>query len=116
MDLSWCWLFGLVLTHAAAYLLGRGDGQAEQMEEQQPLTLEELHALIDAGDEVVIYCETEYDKKNIYGTIVYGERIYDRYGEAPGVKHMKYESYGKTWRAWASRPTDEERAAAPWES
>lgn len=27
MDLSWCWLFGLLLTHAAAYLLGRGDGQ-----------------------------------------------------------------------------------------
>lgn len=25
MDLSWCWLFGLVLTHAAVYLLGRGD-------------------------------------------------------------------------------------------
>lgn len=27
MDLSWCWLFGLVLTHAAAYLLGRGDAK-----------------------------------------------------------------------------------------
>lgn len=23
--------------------------------------------------------------------------------------------YGKTWRAWAARPTDEERAAAKWE-
>ena len=23
--------------------------------------------------------------------------------------------YGKRWRAWASSPTDEERAAAPWE-
>lgn len=36
MDLSWCWLFGLVLTHAAAYLLGRGDGQAQE----QPLSEE----------------------------------------------------------------------------
>lgn len=25
------------------------------------------------------------------------------------------DDYGKTWRCWAHRPTDEERAAVPWE-
>lgn len=27
IDLSWCWLFGLMITHAVAYYLGHGDGQ-----------------------------------------------------------------------------------------
>lgn len=82
---------------------------------RKPMTLEELHALIDSGEEAVIYCETEDDAANLYGTILYGGRIYDRYGEAPSPDHIRYETYGKTWRAWASRPTDEERQAAPWE-
>lgn len=60
---------------------------------QQPMTPEELHALIDAGDEAVIFCETKQDKETTYGTILYHGRIYDRYGEAPGpsisdMKHM----------------------------
>ena len=82
---------------------------------QKPMTLGELHALIDAGEEAVIYCETEDDEANLYATLLYGGRIYDRYGEAPGPDHIRSETYGKTWRAWASRPTDEERSAAPWE-
>ena len=28
-------------------------------------------------------------------------------------RHM-WEGYGKTWRAWLRRPTDEERASTPW--
>ena len=34
------------------------------------------------------------------------------------VIRSKYDikDYGKTWRCWASRPTDEERSAAAWES
>lgn len=34
------------------------------------------------------------------------------------VSRSKYDikDYGKTWRCWASRPTDEEREAAAWES
>ena len=36
MDLSWVWLIGLVTTHFLAYLLGRGDGQAQD----QPLSEE----------------------------------------------------------------------------
>lgn len=34
------------------------------------------------------------------------------------VSRSKYDikDYGKTWRCWATRPTDEERGAAAWES
>lgn len=81
---------------------------------QKPLTLEELHALIDSGDEVVIYIETDTHVET-YANIIYGMKIFDRYGETEGVDFLRFETYGKTWRTWASRPTDEERAAAPWE-
>lgn len=30
--------------------------------------------------------------------------------------HCDMDEYGIFWRAWAQRPTDEERAAAPWEA
>ncbi len=36
MDLSWVWLIGLVTTHFLVYLLGRGDGKAQE----QPLSEE----------------------------------------------------------------------------
>lgn len=81
---------------------------------QKPLTKEELRGLIAAGHEVVIFCETKYDSQT-YATIIYDGKMFDRYGETPGVKHMNFETYGKTWRAWATMPTEEERAAAPWE-
>lgn len=78
------------------------------------LTLKELRAMIATGEEVVIYCETKFHS-GTYATIIYDGKVFDRYGKGPGVKHFSFETYGKTWRAWASRPTDEERAAAPWE-
>ncbi len=81
---------------------------------QKPLTLEELDALIDSGDEVVIYIETDTHVET-YANIIYGMKIFDRYGETEGVDFLRFDTYGKTWRAWASRPTDEERAAAQWE-
>lgn len=81
---------------------------------QKPLTLWELHELIDSGDEVVIYIETD-NHVETYANIIYGMNIFDRYGETEGVDFLRFETYGKTWRAWATRPTDEERAAAPWE-
>ena len=28
--------------------------------------------------------------------------------------HIFYKDYGKTWRCWTSRPTDEQRKATPW--
>lgn len=31
------------------------------------------------------------------------------------MTRYRADNYGKTWRCWATRPTDEERAAAKWE-
>lgn len=80
---------------------------------QKPLTLEELKALIDAGKEAVTYCEAHGDN-NTYANIWIGNSVIDIIGVYQ-VENISFESYGKTWRAWASRPTDEERAAAQWE-
>ena len=81
---------------------------------QKPLTVEELHALIDAGDEAVIYCESKDDPQT-YAHIVFGGRVIDREAESVDARRLVYPHYRKHWRAWVSRPTDEERAAAPWE-
>jgi hypothetical protein len=80
---------------------------------QKPLTLEELHALIDPGDEVVTYCEG-ISFCQTYATIWIDGQVIDALGLHP-KGNISFYSYGKTWRAWAARPTDEERAAAPWE-
>jgi hypothetical protein len=32
-----------------------------------------------------------------------------------GTANADYDYYGKTWRCWTSRPTDEQREAAAWE-
>lgn len=34
---------------------------------------------------------------------------------AISVMSMREDSYGKTWRCWEEKPTDEERKAAEWE-
>lgn len=80
---------------------------------QKPLTLEELKALIDPGDEVVTYCEAKGAERT-YANIWIGDLVIDVIGYEP-KNTTCFEHYGKTWRAWATRPTDEERAAAQWE-
>lgn len=81
---------------------------------QKPLTKDELRELCAADHEVVVYCEAK-GSESTYATIIFDGKTFDREGEAPGVEHLSFETYGVFWRAWATRPTDEERAAAPWE-
>lgn len=81
---------------------------------QKPLTPEDLRALIDAEMEAVVFIETDTHAET-YANIIYEMHIFDRYGETEGADFLRFETYGKTWRAWAQRPTDEERAAAQWE-
>ena len=81
---------------------------------QKPLTLEALEALITAGEDVAVYCEAKGDP-HAYATIFCNGKYIDPYGDVNDACILVYQHYGKTWRAWASRPTDEERAAAPWE-
>lgn len=82
---------------------------------QKPLTKRELHALIDAGDDIAVYCESK-DDDHAYATLFFGGNNIDRGGGIIGNDELTWFTYGIRWRAWASRPTDEERSAAAWES
>ena len=82
---------------------------------QKPMTARELHALIDAGDDVAVYCESCNDGHS-YATIFFNGNNIDRDGEMVDNTDLIWDSYGIEWRCWASRPTDEEREAAAWEN
>lgn len=81
---------------------------------QKPITLAQLEALIAAGEDVAVYCEAKNDP-HAYATILFAGQAISQNGDKINACDLLYFHYGKTWRAWASRPTDEERAAAPWE-
>lgn len=78
---------------------------------QKPLTLEDVLKIDDYGEAWWV----EYEEGFVTPTILdndyhqYGEQILDGFT-------FELADYGKTWRCWVSRPTDEEREAAAWES
>lgn len=80
---------------------------------QEPLAKEDLLHMIGPGDEIVTYCEAKGADRT-YANIWTGDLVIDVVGYEH-KNHVCFENYGKTWRAWATRPTEEERAAAPWE-
>lgn len=75
-----------------------------------PLPLDDILKLDDTGDAWWV----EYKGGNLTPTILtndchqYGEQILHGYV-------LKLYDYGKTWRCWARKPTDEERKAAKWD-
>lgn len=80
---------------------------------QKPLTLEELTALPE-----VVYLECTFFLR-IFAVLPRSIS----YGSSPTInlqmvdvcEKFRIDKYGKTWRCWASHPTDEERAAVAWE-
>lgn len=90
---------------------------------QQPIPLDDI-----LFSPFQIPCWIERKKNGRVGLVadVLDRSDYDRFfGQVDAnmleqglVEHMtryRADNYGKTWRCWASRPTDEERAAAKWE-
>ena len=85
----------------------------------RPITKQEILESIQ-----VIPCVIEEKKFGlIYGDVLnYDSDIKKYFGIlatlswAVGRTEYDIDDYGKTWRAWAFRPTDEERSAAAWES
>lgn len=85
----------------------------------RPITKQEI-----LGSIQVIPCVIEEKKVGlIYGDVLnYDSDIKKYFGIlatlswAVGRTEYDIDDYGKTWRCWASRPTDEEREAATWES
>lgn len=81
---------------------------------QKPLELAELEAMIAAGEDVAVYCEAKVDP-HAYATIFCNGKCIDLDGDMIDACDLVFFRYNIGWRAWAQRPTDEERAAAPWE-
>lgn len=84
------------------------------------LTLEEIE---DALDTVVWVEEPQVENlADRYGLIeAYSHKdgfvdIFFGFSDQPVTERYYYSDYGKTWRCWAYRPTDEQRKAVKWES
>lgn len=93
--------------YTAEYLISHGVTVREM---QKPLTVEELQK-----DTV---CWYEEHNDNIVpvaiGRCTSFIEVYFIGCDVP-IEEKKWE-YGKTWRCWAEKPTEEERKAAEWET
>ena len=83
---------------------------------QKPILLKPgMDAECDDNGLVPFYIEHRYTVEinaGIYDTR--NDQLFYDMGEAVS-EWIDNEEQGKTWRAWAARPTDDERAAAKWE-
>lgn len=86
--------------------------------EQEPrvLTLEEIRS----GAAEVVWLE-DADKPNVIPGIRF--KLLNEDGDEAVAIHVmdgfvgaRLEVYGKMWRAWTSRPTEEQRKAVPWDA
>lgn len=82
---------------------------------QKPLTKREFRTLMFADEDVAVYCEAKGDT-HAYATILFDGNSVDREGDICDDDDLVWHSYGVEWRAWATRPTDEERSTAAWEN
>lgn len=85
---------------------------------QKPLTLENLNQIESEGGRSWPYTTAPYlyMEKLMYRRCIrigWGT-VYDMI--TYGFWDYRADTYAKTWRLWASNPTDDERDAAPWES
>lgn len=78
-------------------------------EMQKPMTVEELFLLPD-----VVYVEFSYFD-DVYAALPerYDKQTIDLMMRGESCRFL-LKGYGKTWRCWAKRPTEEERKAAEW--
>nr|DAG55573.1 MAG TPA: hypothetical protein [Bacteriophage sp.] len=86
------------------------------MELQKPLTLEGLNKIKLEGGRFWPYTTAPYlyMEKLMYkrSNWIDWETVYDMITQ--GFWDYRADTYAKTWRLWASKPTDDERDAAPW--
>ena len=96
----------------------------ELLKAQQPrvMTLEEIW---DRGDDEPLFLEYTLPTKSVLRPAIFQPDNSDEGGGdgymcvvsawcASGFYNRK--EYGKTWRCWTARPTDEQREATPWET
>ena len=75
----------------------------------KPLTLPELEEICKSGAYTTLWCDqdTGYQSDNAFVNLAEVAQWID---EQNGSR--KY--YGRTWRCWIRKPTEEERKSAPW--
>ena len=109
-----------MFTERAAYMVKLIDDVLGLLKEQEPrvLTLEEVKGLQSLQDGAVWLEEwrsivvpalpavTEMSLQDFTFFVAIPFRAYKRW--------LSNEYYGKTWRCWSSRPTDEQREGTPW--
>lgn len=80
----------------------------DAIEADDPVWIEYVHTFMDM--EVIKIYTVDYFESRFFvdGTLI-GKRINEK------SMLLKKDDYGKTWRCWAEKPTDEERKAAEWE-
>lgn len=111
---DWPHTFGLYQFQMIELLVGAlRDALDKPM--QKPLTLEEA-----INSEWTVWVEINGWTNPRAGDVWASKRLegyamFAFVGESPR-SHAAMNRYGKGWRCWASRPTDEEREAAAWES
>lgn len=93
----------------AKYLLAHG---VTVREPNRPLKLHEVIKHFRQEDPSVLWLE---DKRESYNDgWDKNDAVYYRLNVSAYRRDMA-DTYGKTWRCWAEKPTEEERKAAPWE-
>lgn len=96
----------------------RVDDALELLKAQEPrvLTLNELRALYDTDHFVWVEDNGDDDCFDGYAEVdIYKEKV-ELFEFGNEVQwEPDNDNYGKTWRCWSSRPTDEQREVAPWE-
>jgi len=97
------------------------DDARAMLKEHEPrvLTVDQLEDALDT----VVWLETPVSENlaDGYSLIMayshkYGYMIFDSpFGDNPSQDKLEYSEYGKSWRCWDKRPTDEQRQAVKWE-
>lgn len=100
---------------ALAYIRELEARLAEHEKPLKPLPEEEIY-----GDELVwLEMRAECDEPRIVDIIPSfvnpAERAEIAFMGQSRRAHLRIDHYGKTWRCWPRRPTDEEREAAKWD-
>lgn len=89
--------------------------KALQAYEPRVMTLEELDDLRGRGRAVWFDDRDRSTKcKDVFFVVVKDGIAYFK-GETYSMQELE-DGYGKTWRCWTSRPTDELREATPWQT
>lgn len=95
-----------------------GVGFGEKKPMQNPLELQELLpgnvVWMDEQGKVVSCVHLDYWDRSMMYANGKASIPFEVFGK-DGVYKYPMSKYGKVWRCWLTKPTDEERAAAPWD-